>query len=758
VERIREYLKLAGKGDAKVAAVFCASPARALVAARHLQKGAPGLPLWLFTTRAPAAETASAFSRVIVEQDPLALLVRAQHELWPYRVALSVAAWTGEAGGWAAKLAPLLVPPFRVLVMNEHGGFFNAAPAAVARHIARRWRDAAHSAWHRMLDIGRGLWLWIFAAVAQWFSPLSRFAFAQGHGSQPLRLGMPAPEGEGVAVFRYGHRRWNLEELTRLVQTSTARWILFLEGREAPSIEHWLSLFDDRRTFAVSLQTTYRGWNPALFPVAPFRPLQPGEASRTLAPVSPVMLVDRIRLRALGIPRTVVPGTAWYLLFWQAAAAGWHSYSVGGGELGRETSDWPYEEAEFVTRALSDAAWKRLGPREPELARGNIGFALPPRRAAGDKPAVLVVSPYLPYPLSHGGAVRVYNLCRALAPRVDFLLAAFREQRDAIDYGKLYEVFREVYVVDLDERAARDPSLPRQVREHVSTSMAALLETLRPRVRLTQIEYTHLAHFRKAAGPRALLVEHDLTFTLYEQLNQSEEAARWRRLERACFQEFAGIWTMSDHDRERALAESAAPDRTFVVPNGVDTARFTPASAAAEAPEVFYVGSFRHLPNVLGFKKLRHEVMPHIWKRFPQAVLRVVAGPDPQRYHSVRESDPRVLIHGFVEDLRPLYACASVVAVPLLVSAGTNIKVMEAMACGKAVVTTSIGCVGLDLEDGYDALIRDDSAAFAEAVIELLSDPARRQALGAAARATAERRFSWEAVAQAALASYEALW
>src|SRR5205823_9463114 len=88
-------------------------------------------------------------------------------------------------------------------------------------------------------------------------------------------------------------------------------------------------LFDDPRTFAVSRQVDFRDWKPSLFATAPFRRLQPGEAAQTLAPVSDFLLVDRAKLAALGIPKTIVPGTAWLLIFWRAAAAGWRSYSVG---------------------------------------------------------------------------------------------------------------------------------------------------------------------------------------------------------------------------------------------------------------------------------------------------------------------------------------------------------------------------------------------------------------------------------------------
>jgi glycosyltransferase involved in cell wall biosynthesis len=136
----------------------------------------------------------------------------------------------------------------------------------------------------------------------------------------------------------------------------------------------------------------------------------------------------------------------------------------------------------------------------------------------------------------------------------------------------------------------------------------------------------------------------------------------------------------------------------------------------------------------------------------------VVAGPEPERYCVEAGRDKRIVLHSFVEDVRPLYANATVVAVPLIVSAGTNIKVMEAMACGKAVVTTPIGCAGLGLIDDHDACIRGDAREFAEALIDLLSDPARRERIGGEARRTVEQRFSWEAIADLAFASYERLW
>jgi len=754
VSRIRDYLALAGKSDRKISAVFGISPAACAAAVWHLRRGAPDVPVWLFAVSPPDPETAAVCERVVIGDDALSLLVEAEKRLWPHWVALSVATWTGEHGGWALKLAPFFVPPFRTLFLNENGDFFSGTPAAVWRHLLRRVRDGAHGGWNRARDIHRGLWLWGFALIAQRSAPVSRWAFRRFHG-QATSLPHIDPAGAGIGVVRYQTRYWNWAEVTEIVRSSTARYILFQTAEG--DIGGLLPLFDDPHTFAVSRQVDFRDWKPSLFATAAFRRLQPGEAAQTLAPVSDFLLVDRAKLAALGIPKTVVPGSAWFLIFWRAAAAGWRSYSVGREGDVPSAADWPYEEAEFVTRVLSDPGLRAIGPAEPDLARGNIAFAIGAAGRASRK-TVLIVSPYVPYPLSHGGAVRIYNLCRALGSRMDFILTCFREKNDLVDYAKLHDVFREVYVVDFDEKASTDGSLPKQVRQHRSASMRALIGKRKADV--LQVEFTHLAHFRDAAPETpAILVEHDLTFTLYRQFAErtpsdaaQREYERWLAFERQWLPRYEAVWTMSEEDRRLAIIEGA---HAVTVANGVDIERFVPMPDS-ETMEVFYVGSFRHLPNIIGFEKLRHEVMPIVWQRFASARLRVVAGPEPERYWRdyPRDLDPRIQMHAFVEDLRPLYATAAVVVVPLEVSAGTNIKVMEAMACGKAVVSTPVGCVGLGLEDGYDALIRSSPADFAGAICELLADAILRRRIAEQARRTVERRFSWSAIADQAYASY----
>jgi glycosyltransferase involved in cell wall biosynthesis len=771
-----------------------------------MRDGAPGFPILLFTTTPPNAQTAALCEYVEVSRNSLALLFRAQHRLWRDWVAMGVVTWTGARGSWPLKLAPFLIPPFRALVLNDSGDFFQGTPPKILGHAARRVKEQSRNLAQLAGDFGYAYWrlltyhIWLSGpvtrvkdevagfvlllasialraatALMRWSNLSMQKWFDRLHGDAALTISA-APDGaRGSAWFHQNGPHWNGRKFEDWATGVDARWIVWQQDSEEDApFGDMLPLFDDPRTFAVSRQAHFRAWKPMLFPLAPFRTLQPGEASHVLAPLSSTIVIDRRKLEALGIPRCSLAGAAWMLLFWKAAAAGWRSYSVGQQQTLCEQPDFPMQETSLLLRFMLDHRLRELAPREPELSRGSIAFsaARPARSTRGGRLKVLVVAPFLPYPLSHGGAVRMFHLCGALSERVDFALVAMREARDVVDYDRLDDVFREVYIVDKDERPSRDERLPDQVRQHQSQSMRAMIAELARdwRPDLLQIEYTHLAGLRDAAPDvPALLVEHDLTFSLYRQLAQKKGASetaqreyeRWRAFEQHWLGVYEGVWTVSEEDRVTAIAEGSPEDRTFTIPNGVDLDRFGPGDESATALEVFYVGSFRHLPNVLGFQKLRDEVMPRVWSRFPEARLRVVAGPQHEMFwqrfapeDALAKFDGRIEMHGFVEDLRPLYARASVVVVPLEVSAGTNIKVLEAMACGKALVTTPIGCAGLGLRNGHDARIESGWTGFADSVIEALGNPDLRRNLGAKARRSAEQRFSWKAIAASAYRSY----
>ena len=779
----------------RVIAVIGATRTDVERAIRHARGANSNFPIWAYClevlTEGDLPENASppaGCERFVSGTDAL----RFREDLkrvWP---ALSIVAWTGTRTPAALKLGAFFIPPFRILVLNEAGDFFPATPAGIARHVTRRTRDVSVSRARRIVDWGAGLGMWaqslawragerirdvfnwawevflaVLATAARWASPHVNSA-VMGSRQPVIQQNRPA-----TVVVTIPNRRWPRRAVMQAVADSDAEFVVLRRRHEpesAAAIQSLLAVARETNAFAAARQTAHSAWRRRIVAKHPFRRLQPGEVSEVFAPFSSLIVLRRSTLSKLGVPRALTFGGALMILFWKASSAGLRSIAVGHDGTVTDEPAMELEDAELALRLKLSPSLRALGPLRPARFRGNVAWSPAHSWALRGRPRVLVVSPYLPFPLSHGGAVRIHNLCRAMADRVDFVLACFREANERVEYERLHEVFREVYVVDQDEKRP-DPAVPGQVAEYRNPALADLIRTLclEHRVDLVQLEYTQLAEYRDETGAvPVILVEHDITFTLYRQLYEADgkpetrrEYDRWLEFEREALQCVNRVWTMSHDDRAEAISYGAAERHAEVIPNGVDLERFEIAPKPGGPPTVLFVGSFRHLPNLLAFEALRESIMPEVWRAVPDAILHVIAGPDHEGAallagkKALLERDPRILVEGFVEDVRPAYRSADVVAVPLPLSAGTNIKVMEAMACSRAVVSTTPGCRGLDLLDGRDLIVAD--AGLAGAIIELLENEDLRMRLAAEGRRTAERRFGWDAIAEDALSSYAAL-
>lgn len=576
---------------------------------------------------------------------------------------------------------------------------------------------------------------------------------------------------ESFVEVRIPGRAWHRRKVAAVISSSTASFVVFRWGTETADARPLIETAILENAFAVARQSSWSAWRHCLLAKHPFRRLQPGEVSEVYAPFSFLIAIRRDALASLGLPQALTYGAALMMIFMRSSAAGWKN--LVASHQGQIT-DEPFmclEDAEVALRA-SRSRWT-MAPPAPQLLRGNIS------RLAGrcvssshNKPRVLVVSPYLPFPLSHGGAVRIYNLCREMANEVDFVLACFREAGETVCYDELHQVFCEVYIVDSDQKSI-DSAVPHQVAGYRSSAMSSLIHSfcLTNSVDLVQLEYTQMGEYSADTGRvPVVLVEHDITFTLYSQLatlsgdrEAQREAGRWLDFERRALQCSNAVWTMSPGDQKLAHQYGAPARHTYVIPNGVDLIRFRPAPEPQGAPTVLFIGSFRHLPNLLAFEALREVIMPAVWSERPETILRVIAGPNhesaAERAHKAHllEPDPRIVLTGYESDVRPAYRAANVVVIPLPVSAGTNIKLMEAMASGRAVVSTPVGCHGLDLVHGSDLWMAEPGETFAEAVLTLLVQPALRSRIAAHARQTAEQHFGWNAIARDALESYSHL-
>ena len=781
------------KREPKVVAVFSNTQLDCDRLIRHVCRLVADSPLAAYPIHVYCLEQpheAQRCAHVVVDPDSRRLYNRAQRELADVWVVLSATSWNKNPRGTLMKLIPLTIPPFRGIAGNENGDCFLLRPSPITSHVVDRGRQRYHNAftgiarWFELRVIWPLRHLGMGAAVAlgrmTWFAkrigPFTHTIYGRMPKGEPAPIDLfsaPGPDA-GITRIDYEDVDWDRARIAKIVEESESRFVLFCPPGYVESFDDFLPLFEDPLTFAVTRQTGFREWRPIMVALSPFRPLTPKEASRVAAPLAAVVLVDRQKLLKLSIPKTLAFGAAWLNLFWRAGAAGWRSYSVGAKTPVPQQQDFWLEKLLFVKQLYLDPDLQRMAADSPKLCRGNIGFRPDLTRPYRPLPRVLVVAPYLPFPLSHGGAVRIYNLCKALAHEVDFIYISFREVTDVVDYEELHTIFRQVYVVDRDE-INHNPELPEQVNHYESSSMRALIASVAKEqaVDLLQIEYTDMAGYREAAPQRpAILVEHDLTYTLHRQFTERDDSPavrqeydRWVKFETERLRAFDSVFTMSQQDHDEAVRAGSNRRRTYVVPNGVDLDRFRALPPPPQSDlEILYVGSFRHLPNYLGFEELRTRIMPLVWEKFPRATLRVVAGPDHEKHwrnalkgESIPHLDPRIMLHGFVSDLVPLYETAHIVAAPLPLSAGTNIKVMEALACQRAVVSTPVGVQGLGLRNESDAIICGLGEEFAAALCSLVGNPALRDQLARRGRAIAEARFGWNAIARDELDAYSLL-
>ena len=221
------------------------------------------------------------------------------------------------------------------------------------------------------------------------------------------------------------------------------------------------------------------------------------------------------------------------------------------------------------------------------------------------------------------------------------------------------------------------------------------------------------------------------------------EFRKMLRYEQSIVRKFHHIIAVSEHDR-RLMSEWTDPSRLSVVPTGVDRKQYRPGpSSAPVKPLVLFLGAMDWQPNVDAVEYFCRETWPSIQVKVPAARFRIVGRNPVRRVRRLASSS--VEVTGSVPSIADHLRESAVVVVPLRVGGGTRLKIYEAMAAGKAVVSTSIGAEGLDVHHGQDIVLADDEVAFAEAVTMLLQDVEFRRRYERAAAALAAK-YDWAAV------------
>jgi glycosyltransferase involved in cell wall biosynthesis len=404
------------------------------------------------------------------------------------------------------------------------------------------------------------------------------------------------------------------------------------------------------------------------------------------------------------------------------------------------------------------------------------------------RPRLLFLAQCVPYPPHSGVATRTFNILKQLHAAYDIDLVAFyrvnhqpdRVARDAA-WGALQRTG--VFVSEPTPIPSEHSAL-RKIWDHLRSLISgraytyyeyqsrAFADRLRAVLRTRAPDLVHLdsldLHRWLPDLPRVptACTHHDIDSDLLRRrarrLSRAGlrhylllQADRVERLERELCPRLALNVMMSEVDARKLRA--IAPDAvTAVVPNGTDTEYFQPNGVESVAGRVAFVGPTYSHPNRDAVEFLLRDIWPRVRAADGSTSLRLIgrnAPVDRARY----DAEPGVTTLGYLPDIRPPLAEARCCAVPIRIGGGTRLKILDAWAMGKAVVSTSIGCEGLDALDGVNILIRDTPHAFADAVLQVLNDATVRSRLERNARRTAAETYGWSVVGDRIRSAYDAL-
>ena len=378
------------------------------------------------------------------------------------------------------------------------------------------------------------------------------------------------------------------------------------------------------------------------------------------------------------------------------------------------------------------------------------------------------------HPIDRGGKIRTYHMLRALKREHHVTYVALDNGRNTGKAAALAsEYCDELVRVPFTEPERRSPSfwldlvrnvfspLPYAIGKYRSPGMRSVIEqrVAHGEVDLLVCDFLMPTQNVPDALPcRTVLFQHNVEASIWRRHLQvqrtavarayfAEQFRRMERFEREQCRRFGMVIAVSDEDA-LVFRSQYAIESVRAIPTGVDTEYFAPAKPETAVPgKIVFVGAMDWMPNEDGARWFVRDVLPRIRSRVPGAQLTIVGRNPGPAVRGLAGEMAGVDVTGTVPDVRPYLAQASVVIVPLRVGGGTRLKIYEAMAMARPVVSTTIGAEGLPLTDGVHLLTADEAGAFADACIRLLEQPADAARIAAAGSAYVRESFGWDRVA-----------
>lgn len=387
---------------------------------------------------------------------------------------------------------------------------------------------------------------------------------------------------------------------------------------------------------------------------------------------------------------------------------------------------------------------------------------------------LLMLMPRAPFPADHGTALRNFYLMKWLGAQHDVTVVAYGDPDSRKTREALGEHAREVHLVPLPHRSiaqrllglatSQQPDLAKRLwsRPFVDRLRSLLGEQSFDIVQIEGLEMFSLwasaSSRRQGAGPIIVLDEHNAEYALQESARAiSRRQGYWvgavysllqaQRLvcyEREACRSAHGVVTVSKDDATALVALCPSLNPT-VVPNGVDTTLFRRERCETDGRTVFFIGKMDYRPNVDAVEWFCRQVWPSVRQERPDARFRIV-GRDPTAQVVSLGQVPGVEIVGEVPDERPEFEQADVLVVPMRMGSGVRLKVLQSMAMGVPLVSTTLGMAGIPARPGREYLLADSVSDIARSVLRLLSDSELRATLRQSARELVCREFDWRVI------------
>ncbi len=381
---------------------------------------------------------------------------------------------------------------------------------------------------------------------------------------------------------------------------------------------------------------------------------------------------------------------------------------------------------------------------------------------------VLLLTQVLPFPPDSGPKIKTWNVIKYLAREHEVTLVSFVRGDQSAEVAQLQRYCRAVHTVPITRPPVADgvallrslvTGQPWMMVRDDRAAMRNLIARLCAETRfdLVHADQLNMAQYaERVPGARKVLDAHNALWLLYKRLaaTMGPGPRRWllerdwrllQRYEGAVCRAFDGVLAVSEEDR--AALEEAAGQRleVTVIPIAVDVDEVPEVTRAPAAHHLLHIGTMYWPPNIDGMQWFIREAYPLVRQQRPEVVLDVVGARPPEELTRLNGAGLGVNVTGYVKDPQPYLEQAAVFIVPLRAGGGMRVKILEALARGLPLVTTTLGCEGIAVRDGEHVLIADTPEAFAQAVVRLLTDRALADALGRAGRRLIEEVYDYRA-------------